>query len=216
MAKYLVGLLVVAAILFLGTSSASAQTQLASCTGGYGETGSCGGALSNPSFLFEGPLYTGNFDNQFAVSAAPGAIQFGVGTNGGAFIYNGIYCDYGVQIGGTGGAVCDGDVIIASNISMGTPDDTGYAPGAVVSVTGPGTIQGFFCDPCGTEYGYPPQVAFATVTTTYQFTLTAPGTQAPWTLTSASFNSLPSTPEPSTLLLFGSGLFLLGIIICQK
>jgi len=205
MRKSLVGVLVVAAMLVVGTSTARAQTQLATCSGA-----SCSGALSDPTFLFYGPFFIQCCPgNQFEAGTIPPAIEFGVGTNGGTFTYNDISCNYGNVIVGTS---CDGDVVLAASIF--TPDDTGFAPGAVVSIVGPGSIEGFFCEPCSS--GLTPQVTSTDATATYQFTLTAPGTISPWTLTEANFSSLPPVPEPSTLLLYGSGLFLLGIFVCRK
>jgi len=208
----MVGILVVAAMLVLGTSTARAQTQLATCSyaSGSGRLGSCSGGFPDSSFSFSGPFYTFEIGtvNQLEIGGPPPPIEFGVGTNGGAFTYNGIVCNYDVVLGGNS---CDGDVLIAAQVFP--PNDTGFAPGAVVSIVGPAMMKGFFCEPCS---GSTPQVASANVTGTYQLTLTAPGTLAPWSWTGANFSSLPSTPEPSTLLLFGSGVLLLGIIFFRK
>jgi hypothetical protein len=220
MRESLVGILVVAAMLVVGTSTARADSTpsfQATCSANGG-LGFCGGGYSDGSFVFSGPFvpFFGSSDVTIPLPAAPGyplpLLGFGIGTNGGSFIYSGSYCDYGVAIGG--GGACDGSVIFGSTTIL-APSDTGLSPGAVVSVVGPATVQGFFCEPC-TDDPTTPLVVDINVTATYQFTLTAPGTISPWSWTGAEFTSLPPTPEPSGFLLFGTGLLLFGIIVCRK
>lgn len=206
-------------MLLVGTPTAEAQTQLqpidsfqATCNADISDgRGFCSGGFSDGSFGFFGPFaaVSGSGLNQFAPGEGLPSIEFSIGTSGGVFTYNGNSCNYDDILGGIS---CSGEVLLASGISP--PDDRGVSPGAVVSVVGQGSMEGFFCEPCS---GRPPQVATANVAATYQFVLTAPGTPTPWSWTGAEFSSqLAPTPEPSTLLLFGSGLLLFGIILCRR
>ena len=86
MRRALVGVLVVAAMLVVGTSTARAQTPLAQC-----DSVGCGGALSDPSFIFNGPLCIGSLlcTPNSGSGVMPGTIDFGVGTMmpAGAFLH---------------------------------------------------------------------------------------------------------------------------------
>ena len=159
--------------------------------------------------------FFGSSDVTIPLPAAPGSplpfVGFGIGTNGGIFSYDGTPCNYGLAIGGVS---CDVSVILGSTTIL-SPNDAGLSPGAVVSVVGPATVPGFFCEPC-TDDPTTPQVVDINVIATYQFTLTAPGAINPWSWTGAEFTSLPPTPEPSGFLLFGTGLLAFGIIVCRK
>ena len=220
MRQSLAGGLVVAVMVIVGTSTARAQTTLdpvvsfqASCSISGGLFGSCGGGFSNSSFYFAGPfspgLSVGTGINQFGSGGPLPFIVFAVGATGGAITYDGASCDNSDLVNG----VSCGGVVVLGSIKVDTPNDAGLSPGTVVSESGPGSMQGFFCDPCD---GFSPQVASANVTATYQFTLTAPGTQTPWSWTGAKFSSIAPTPEPPTLLLFGTGLLIFGTIACRK
>jgi len=158
--------------------------------------GDCGGS-SDSSFSFGGPFVAGpGAFTQFAPGETPGAIEFGIGSAGGSFTYQGDQCYYGAII--IDHKPCDAEIVFGSSAIV-TPSATGLSLGDVVSVVGPGTAQGYFCDPCG-----PLNLIFdIPVSATYQFTLTAPGAQAPFTLTGAQVSSVP---EPGTWVFASLGL----------
>ena len=161
--------------------------------------GVCSGS-SDSSFSFGGPFLAGpGADLFFAPGQIPGAIGIGVGSLGGNFTYQGDPCTYYSTIHGK---PCDGEVVFGSSAIV-TPSATGLSLGDVVSVVGPGSAQGYFCDPC-TEPAFPSHRIFdIPVSATYQFTLTNPGTPFPFTLTGAQVSSVP---EPGTLVFATLGL----------
>jgi hypothetical protein len=176
-------------------SASSPGTFQATCVSN-GFNGGCAGAYKNGTdeFGFGGP-FPGSSD-RYAPGEGPPYIEFGVGTNGGSFIFQGNSCDYSVQLGGF---PCDGDVSFGAGI--GAPDDTGLSRGDVVTVAGTGRAQGFWCWGDGCTNGA--QVFDLDVTGTYQFTLTDPGTPKPFSWTGAQFNSVP---EPGTWVFATLGL----------
>jgi len=161
--------------------------------------GVCSGS-SDSSFSFNGPFLPQEGSHFFAPGQVPGAIDFGIGSLGGGFTYQGDPCNYGLVI--IDHKPCDGEVVSGSSAIV-TPSATGLSLGDVVSVVGPGTAQGFFCDPCN-EPARPSHLIFdIPVSATYQFTLTAPGARQPFTLTGAQVSSVP---EPGTWVFTTLGL----------
>jgi PEP-CTERM motif-containing protein len=168
-------------------SASSLGTFKASCSFN-GFSGGCGGDYQNGTdeFAFGGP-FPGSAD-RYAPGQGTPYIEFGVGTNGGSFSFQGNSCDYSVQLGGF---PCDGDVSFGTG--MAPPDDTGLSRGDVVTIAGTGRAQGFWCWGDGCMMGA--QLFDLDVTGTYQFTLTDPGTPTPFSWTGAEFSSVP---EPGT------------------
>jgi len=162
--------------------------------------GVCGGS-SDSSFSFGGPFLAGpGGDTLFAPGEIAGAIDFGIGTLGGNFTYQGDPCNYDNTT--FGHKPCDGEVVFGP-FGIVTPSDTGLSLGDVASVVGPGTAQGFFCDPCDGPAKPSHPIFDIPVTATYQFTLTSPGARQPFTLTGAQVSSVP---EPGTWVFASLGL----------
>ena len=187
-------------IFLLTAPLASADSFQATCSRtDPSSRGFCSGS-SESSFSFGGPFVAGPEGNQFFAPGEPvGAIDFGVGSAGGNFTYQGDPCTYDATIHGK---PCDGEVVFGSSVIV-TPSDTGLSAGDVVSVVGPGSAQGYFCDPC-TGPARPSHLIFdIPVSATYQFTLTNPGARQPFTLTGAQVSSVP---EPGSWLFASLGL----------
>ncbi len=170
--------------------SASSLGFQAACSGT-----TCTGSYNGNTFTFNGPFTNAPPYNPF--------IDFSIGTNGGAFTYGGNTCDYGVLLGGGN---CYGEVAFGANI--GPPDPAGYSLGAVVSVQGTGTAEGWFCwaSACPAS-GPPPPLFNVDVRAIYQFTLTNPGATEPFTWTAAQFSPVP---EPATVVFAALGLLALA------
>jgi hypothetical protein len=172
---------------FQATCSRTNPTSFGSCTGS-----------SVSSFSFSGPFLAGGGGFiRFAPGQIPGLMEFGIGTSGGSFTYQGDPCNYDNTT--FGHKPCEGEVVFGSSAIV-TPSDTGLSLGDVVSVAGLGTARGFFCDPCN---GLPDLIFDIQVSAVYQFTLTAPGAAQPFTLTGALVTSVP---EPGTWVFASLGL----------
>ena len=168
--------------------------------------GSCSG-MWDSSFNFGGPFFPGP---QVAPGLTTLEVDFGVGTSGGSFTYMGDTCDYDKVLGGS---ACDGEVKLGSSL-IGPPSGTGLPLGSVVNVVGLSRAEGFYCDPC---YGNPSTttrpIFDIQAVTTYQFTLTAPGTSYPFSWTGAEF---AAAPEPGTWAFAVFGLVGLGILFRRR
>ena len=127
-------------------------------------------------------------------------VDFSVGTDGGSFTFQGNMCDYGVVLAGTN---CDGEVQLGAPLDV--PDDTGLSLGDVVSVSGSGTAQGFFCWVEECNQGLQSIFDLEDVRATYQFTLTEPGTITSFSWTGAEIQ-FRSCSEPGTLVFATLGL----------
>lgn len=167
------------------------------CTGIY-ENGSA-------SFSFAGPFPGFISSERYSFESGPQTIDMGVGTNGGTFSFQGHTCNHEVTLNPHGPG-CDAEVLFGG--PLWPPRDIGLSLGDVVSVTGTGTAQGWFCWACNAPAapGFP-VFDLEDVRATYQFTLTDPGTSAPWSWTEAqfSFGTAP-VPEPGTWVYATLGL----------
>jgi hypothetical protein len=163
--------------------------------------GGCGGTWDS-SFSFGGPFFPGP---QVAPGLTTLTVEFEVGTSGGVFSYMGSTCDYDTS-NHTG---CDGEIQLGSPL-LGPPAGTGLSAGAVVNVVGLSPAEGFYCDPCSGDPSTTTSPIFdQQVLTTYQFTVTAPGTPYPFSWTGAEFTSVP---EPGTWAFTILGLLGLAFI----
>ena len=177
----------------LGIFEATCSGQLGGCVGSY-EIG------GTPVFSFGGPFP--GFSERFPLSfGVPPPIDMSIGTNGGSFLgpYGGV-CDYYVDLFVS---PCYGEVLLGADLAPS--DDTGLSVGDVVSVIGPGTVEGWWCygEACN---AIPAPLFNLHVRATYQFTLTDPGTPAPFSWTGAEFSFSGPVPEPGTWVFATLGL----------
>ena len=155
------------------------------------------------SFSFAGPFFP---RPQVAPGLTTLEIEFEVGASGGNFNYLGSTCNYDAVLAGS---ACDGEIKLGSSL-LGPPLDTGLSAGAVVSVVGLSRAEGFYCDPCYQDPSATTSPIFEMqVLTTYQFTLTAPGTLYPFSWTGAEFAAVP---EPRTWAFAILGLVAAAVI----
>ncbi len=170
-----------------------------------GSSSGCSGSFHGTAgtFGFGGPFPDGggrvSYEYNPNVAYNP-IIDFGIGTHGGAFTFGDRFCDYDNALHGP---PCDAEVSFGADV--GPPEDKGLPLGDVVNVVSQGTAQGFF--DWGRDPARPDHPVFdLDVTATYQFTLTDPGTSAPFTWTEVQISSISPVPEPGTLLLASLGL----------
>lgn len=166
--------------------------------------GSCEGSWDS-SFGFGGPFFPGP---QVAPGLTTLTVEFEVGTSGGVFTYMGSTCDYDTA-NHTG---CDGEIQLGSPL-LGPPAGTGLPAGAVVNVVGLSPAEGFYCDPCYGDPSTTSPIFDIQALTTYQFTVTAPGTLYPFSWTGAEFTSVP---EPGTWAFAILGLLGMGVIFRRR
>ncbi len=181
---------------------AAAPLVTASSLGSFEATCSglgCSGSYNGNTFVFSGPFPDGRVSAQYGPNFYDPYIDFSIGTHGGVFTSGGNRCDYDVVLGHGN---CYGEASFGAN--LGPPDATALSLGDVVSVTGTGTAEGFFCWDGDCPADARPKPLFnLNVTATYQFTLANPGTSSPFTWTAAQFISVP---EPGTLVFATLGL----------
>jgi hypothetical protein len=174
-------------------------------SGSCDSSGWCyGGVQFGPGsyFSFSGP--SNDVFSQPISNTYPGTgelADFGVGSNGGSFDFPGSGCDYFSQLNGVD---CEAAVSIGS---IAFPTDYDSPTGSLVTIKGPVSVGGNYCNPCNGNFN---QNGFSVDGIgTFHYKVVAP---TAYQLTSVEMTFGPAAPEPATcgFLAIGLGIAIAG------